>query len=106
MSRHFSLRGKLVVLTCTLLLGFGFAVGIYLKALYADKLSQELLKRGISIAHHLSTLSANAYIEGDSLYLDYLAKDHHSTEDDIAYIFMLDPHGLVLAHSYEGSYPV
>lgn len=93
-------------MTCTLLLGFGFAVGIYLKALYADKLSQELLKRGISIAHHLSTLSANAYIEGDSLYLDSLAKDHHSTEDDIAYILMLDSNGLVLAHSYDGSYPV
>jgi PAS domain S-box-containing protein len=106
MSRFFSLRGKLLVLTCTLLIGFGLSVSIYLKAHYADKLSQELLKRGISIAHHLSTLSANAFIEKDSLYLDYLAKEHHKTEEDISYIFMLDPQGMVLAHSFESSYPI
>jgi PAS domain S-box-containing protein len=106
MSRFFSLRVKLVILTCSLLIGFGLAVGVYLKALFADHLSQELLKRGISIAHHLSTLSANAFIEGDTLYLDYLAKDHQHTEDDIVYIFMLSPDGKVLAHSFDNSYPV
>ncbi len=106
MSRFFSLRYKLVILTCSLLIGFSLAVSIYLKALFADQLSQELLKRGISIAHHLSTLSANAYIEGDTLYLEYLARDHRQAEDDIVYIFMLTPDGQVLAHSYDHSYPV
>ncbi|MBE0501195.1 MAG: HAMP domain-containing protein [Desulfuromonadales bacterium] len=106
MARYYSLHAKLIILTFSLLIGFGLTLGVYLKAQFADHLSRELLKRGISIAHHLSTLSANAFIEGDTLYLDYLAKEHRRTEDDIEYIFMLDSHGQVLAHSFDGSYPV
>ena len=106
MARYFSLRIKLVILTFSLLIGFGLALVIYFKAQFAHQISQELLKRGVSIARHLSTLSANAFIEGDMLYLDYLAKEHRQTEDDIAYIFMLGPHGEVLAHSFDGLYPV
>lgn len=105
MARMISLRIKLIVLTCSLLIGFGLAVSVYLKVRFADQLTGELLKRGISIAHHLSTLSANAFIAGDTLYLDYLAKDHHEAEDDIVYIFMLNSSGGVLAHSFADSYP-
>jgi PAS domain S-box-containing protein len=106
MSRLPSLRLKLIVLTFSLLLGFSLVLGLYLKALFADQLSDELLKRGVSIARLLSTLSANAFIENDVLYLDYLAKDQRQTEADIVYILMLDSHGKVLAHSFDESYPL
>lgn len=106
MSRYLSLRAKLVVLTFTLLTGFSIVVGVYLKAHFADQLLQELLKRGVSIAQLLSTLSANAFINGDTLYLDYLAKDQRQGEEDIDYILMLGPHGEVLAHSFADTYPV
>lgn len=100
-----SLRAKLVLVTCSLLIGFGLAVVIYLKVQFADHLTQELLKRGVSVARHLAAISAKGFIEGDTLYLDYLAKDHRQAEDDIVYIFMLSAQGDVLAHSYEDSYP-
>lgn len=106
MSQFTRLRFKLILLTCSLLAGFGIIIGVYLKALFSDQLSKELLKRGVSIARHISVLSSNAYIEGDSLYLDYLAKEHRDAEDNIAYIFMLDSQGRVLAHSFDGTYPV
>ncbi|MDT8441153.1 MAG: ATP-binding protein [Desulfuromonadales bacterium] len=105
MSRYVSLRAKLILLTFSLLIGFSLVVVVYLQSQFAAQLSSELLKRGVSIARHLSTLSANAFIEGDNLYLDYLAREHRRVEDDISYIFMLGPNQEVLAHSFAERYP-
>lgn len=105
MSINLPLRFKLLFLTLSVVVCFGAAIGFYVVARVTGDLSNELLKRGISIARHLAEISAEDFIEHNHLHLQYLAREHQTTEADIRYILMTDRDGGLLAHSFGATFP-
>ncbi|NJC88922.1 MAG: PAS domain-containing protein [Desulfuromonas sp.] len=105
MGVNLPLRFKLLALTLSVVVCFGAAIGFYVAARVSSDLSNELLKRGISIARHIAELSTEDFIEHNHLHLQYLAHEHQTAEADIRYILMVDRDGGLLAHSFGTNFP-
>lgn len=105
MGVNLPLRFKLLFLTLSVVVCFGAAIGFYVVARVTGDLSNELLKRGISIARHLAEISAVDFIEHNHLHLQYLAHEHQTAEADIRYILMINRDGELLAHSFGTTFP-
>lgn len=106
MGANLSLQIKLLVLTLSVVCGFGVALGFYVITRVGDDLTNELLKRGTSIARHIAESSAGSFIENDHLHLKSLAQNHKLTEPDIRYVLMIDRSGGLLGHSFGTTFPV
>ncbi|WP_305044479.1 sensor histidine kinase [Geoalkalibacter sp.] len=86
---------------------FGVALLLFVKFDYSQQLRSELEKRGISIARHLAVQSIAPILGRDPLTLKLFALQAQKIEDDILYIFFLDPRsGAVLAHTFGAEFPV
>ncbi|MCM2266091.1 MAG: ATP-binding protein [Desulfuromonadales bacterium] len=105
MGLNLPLRFKLLFLTLSVVVCFGVAIGFYVTARVTGDLSNELLKRGVSIARHIAEISAEDFIEHNHLHLQYLAREHQTAEADIRYILMIDRDGELLAHSFGATFP-
>ncbi|MHB8708725.1 MAG: sensor histidine kinase [Desulfuromonadales bacterium] len=106
MGANLSLQVKLLFLTLSVVCGFGVALGLYVTTRASDDLTNELLKRGTSIARHIAESSAGSFIENDRLHLQSLAQNHKLTEPDIRYVLMIDHSGELLGHSFGTTFPV
>ena len=96
----------MLYLAVFLVVSFSLSLCLYLKIHFAQIMSDELLKRGESIARHVAEISTGAFIEHDYLQLESLAHDHQKAEADIVYILMLNPNNDVVAHSFTNGYPL
>lgn len=101
-----TLRAKFIYLAIFLVVSFSLSLCLYLKTHFAQIMSDELLKRGASIARHVAEISTSAFIEHDYLQLESLAKDHQKAEFDIIYILMTNPNNEVVANSFTNGYPL
>ncbi len=107
MTLNLSLRTKILSLTLLLIASFSIITGTYVKTRVTSHLTEEVLKRGTSIAKHLAEVSADAVIQRDLIHLKLMVENAQQTETDISYIFITSPSGkLVLAHSFGESFPV
>lgn len=101
-----SLRTRLTWCFLLLIGGVGLAYGVYISTIYADRLTEEVHKRGETIARHLAEISADAVIAEDRITLYSLIRSVQKTEKDIVYIFFVDKSGdHILADSFKGRFP-
>ena len=104
---YFSIRMKIVLLVSGLLVGLGGSLAFYVQTEFSEKLTEELLKRGISIARQLAENGSNAVITDDRITLSRLAHSSRESEKDIVYAFFVGPHeNEVLAHSFGEYFPI
>ena len=107
MPLNLSLRTKILCLTLFFIASFSLITGTYVKTQAASHLTEEVLKRGISIARHLAEVSAETVIQRDLIHLRLMLENAQQAETDISYIFIASPSGKqVLAHSFGESFPV
>lgn len=99
------LRTRLVGGTVVLVLLFGAGVIFLMRITVVSRLEGELQRRGVSIAKFLSRNSMKPLLTENVVALQLLVEQSRAVEDDIAYVFVLDPAGSVLAHSYGESFP-
>jgi len=103
----FSIRLKIMILIVGLLIGFGGALAFYVKTAFSERLTDELLKRGVSIARQLAENGSNAVIIDDRITLSRLAHSAEKSEKDIVYTFFVSAHkNRILAHSFGEQFPV
>lgn len=101
-----SLRTRLALCFLLLIGGVGLAYGVYIGTVFADQLTEEVHKRGETLARHLAEISADAVISEDRLALYSLIRSVRKVEKDIVYIFFVGQNGRrVLADSFEEKFP-
>lgn len=103
---YLGIRSKIYLALSGLLFLFALALFLFIKFEYAKHLRHELEKRGVSIARHIAGQSINAVLSRDPLSLKSMLKQTRKTEEDIDYIFFLDPQGELLAHTFGEEFPV
>lgn len=69
------------------------------------KLDDKLEKRAISIAKNVAQASIDPLLTEKYFELEMMVKDYKSSEEDIEYIFISDPQGVVVAHTFKRGFP-
>lgn len=103
-----SFQTKINLGLALIIICFGLLLGFMSHAVGSRAVLNETLKRGQSLAANLSARSVESIISMNFLRLTVLTTEIVQTGDerDIAYAFILDRHGQVLAHSFRGGFPV
>ncbi|MBI4847852.1 MAG: diguanylate cyclase [Nitrospirae bacterium] len=101
-----SLRTKILVMMAGLIMLSGIGTMVFIKTALYQKLFIKLEERGITIARYIAENSVNPILTEKFYQLEMMAKDVKSTEEDVEYIFILDEHGNVLAHTFDKGFPV
>lgn len=98
--RTASLRTKFLLVLIGLVLFSGAAILVFIRVTLAERLTEELQKRGISIAKHFAEVSANPILTENTIAIQLLAIDYRKNEEDIEYIFVVNQKGEILAHTF------
>jgi len=101
-----SLQIKFLIGIAGIVILLGLAVTFFVKFSLQQTLLNKLQKRGISIANNIASASINPLLTERAFELVMLFKDFKNSEDYIEYIFALDQHGRVIAHTFEQGFPV
>ena len=101
-----SLQTKFLLGTVGLVVLLGLAVIFAVQTILSQKLKAEVQKRGLSIARDIGRQSVDPILTENTVDLRLLVADFKSREKDIAYIFILNPQGEVLAHTFEAGFPL
>src|SRR5262245_29846859 len=92
------LKVKLSLLITGLVVASVLLVGFFLLREAQHSLTQEMTKRGHTIAENLAAAAKSALLSNDDLTLNVLVKE--AMEDrDVAYVIIVDEDGMVRAHS-------
>ena len=85
------------------------AMSILLFSMYqyiSHTLQNDLIDRGNFIAHTMGEQSVNQILARKYLALALMLTDTKALDQDLAYLFITDPQGNVLAHSFGQAFPV
>ncbi|MGB9698590.1 MAG: ATP-binding protein [Thermodesulfobacteriota bacterium] len=97
---------KIVSLNFLIVVSLGVLIGLAVKNLVADTMKDELLKGGESLAKNLANIIADYVLLHDRYKIEEAIEAVIKTERDIAYVFITDTDGHLLAHSFKNGYPV
>jgi methyl-accepting chemotaxis protein len=106
MTARLRIQTKIVVGAIGIVVLLGLSLVIFAKTILYQKLLVNFQKRGIVLANGVALDSINPILTEKQFALEMMVKDVKASEDDIAYIFVLDSHSKVLAHTFEGGFPV
>lgn len=101
-----SVRGKIlgIVLGFILLLG----VGVTIQARYAltATMTAQLADQSISVSRDLAARSTDLILLNDQLGIHDLLVETIANNPNIRYAFLMDPQGQVIAHTFDGGFPL
>ncbi len=100
-----SVRTKFLGIILTLTILLGLSVTWQVRAVMNRTLIEELQERGRSIISDLAARSVDPILLNDTFALYELLAETVSNHPDVVYVFVLDPQGQVLAHTFEGGFP-
>lgn len=97
-------RFSLSILAVVLVFG-GINIALIRRSV-TDALSGELEKRGLYVARNLAARSVQPVLYEDYFSLQQLVNDVKALDPDVAYSFVLDRRGEVVAHTFGVDFPV
>jgi signal transduction histidine kinase len=92
-----------IVLGLVLLLGLG--VTFQIRASLSRTLADQLDKQAISIARDVAARSTDLILTNNTFALYELLRDTVDNNQDVRYVFILDPSGEVLVHTFGDRFP-
>ncbi|MGH6689374.1 MAG: adenylate/guanylate cyclase domain-containing protein [Gammaproteobacteria bacterium] len=95
---HLSLKVKLSLLITSLVVLTVALVSYLLLRQQQQALTEQMIKRGHTIAEHLAAAGKGALVANDDLTLNVLVKEAMN-DQDVAYVAFADDEGMVRAHS-------
>jgi len=104
--RSMSVRVKFLTVTIGFVMLFGLVVVIMVQITLTQRFLAELQKRGVSITEGIAREAIRPILTEDMVSLQILVNDRKILDEDIAYIFVLDPQDEVLAHTFEDGFPI
>ena len=96
--RHLSLKVKFSLLITSLVVLTVAFVSFFLLSQQQQALTQEMIKRGDTIAEHLAAAGKGALVANDDLTLNVLVREAMN-DRDVAFVAFVDDEGTVRAHS-------
>ena len=101
-----SIRTKIfgIVLGSTLLLSLGFA--LQMRSEMLNLLEDESREQGVSVARDLAARATDLILINDLYSLHRLISETKTNHHDVQYAFILDPQGVVLAHTFGDGFPL
>lgn len=101
-----SLRKKILLSMASLLLLLGLTMALVTRAVLLDALKTEFQRKGISFSRSLAANSLVDVLTQNSSRLKLLIENEKRLDKDIAYIFIVDSSGRILAHTFDKGFPV
>ncbi len=96
---------KVLGMATGIVLLLGLAVILQVRARLQAELSASLEARGIAIARDLAARSADPILTDNTFSLYQLLRDTLENNPDVRYVFLLDPDGSALVHSFDQRVP-
>lgn len=100
------IAGKLTVIVMGIVLLFAVLAGALMLATLSDIMRASLERRGQSVAAEVAELSSEALQTGNLFALEELIHTEKRNNDFVAYIFLLDTDGRVMAHTFPKGMPL
>ncbi|MFH1830223.1 MAG: ATP-binding protein [Pseudomonadota bacterium] len=100
MAKRASLRNKITTAIVLVILLLGLTVTFAINQTLPNAVKDEAKKRGISMARSLAVLSSKPLLFKESSKLKILVDEEKAASDDVAYAFIMDTKGNVLAHTF------
>lgn len=100
-----TLHRKILLSMATLLLLLGLTTALITHAILLKTLRREFKSRGLSQARSISANSLVGVLTQNTPYLKKLVDNEKSLDPDIAYVFVTDSSGHVLAHTFAAGFP-
>ncbi len=100
-----SIRYKLLGMVMAVILLSGAAITVQVQAQLRHDLQQSLEERGIALTRALAEDSTNLILTQDIFGLYQSLRTTLETNPDVRYVFLIDPRGQVIAHSFPSRVP-
>jgi len=104
--RALGLRKKIIIMMSGVLLLSAVAMMFFLRTTLHQKLFIKLQQKGLIIARQIAENSIDPILTEKFYELEMMAKDIKNSEENIEYIFILNNHREVLAHTFNAGFPV
>ncbi len=101
-----SLRFKIMGIAVAIVLILGLGVALQTTQTLSGALLAGLDERAVSTATDLATRATDLVLTGNKYGLYELISDTLANNRDLRYVFLLDPEGNVIAHSFGAGFPV
>ena len=100
-----SLRMKIMICCISLVALLDLMVVMFVRDRLANALREEFLTKGHNMAVNLVARSEHFVLTEEFVSLLRLVKDLKSNDEDVAYAYVMDRKGNVLAHTFSGGFP-
>ena len=100
-----SIRTKIMGIVALCILTSALALVWYTYRDVSTALRNEQQQRGITIGNSLAAQSRDMILTDSVFALYRLVKDTRNADKDIVYIFILDPSGTILVHTFDEGFP-
>ena len=102
---HWTLTKKFILGTFLVALILGGLTTYYVHTTMNDSLSEELSKRGLTIAKSVVSGNLEYILTEDRVNLYRILKTVENDQKDVKFIYIVDSKDQVLAHSFDGGFP-
>ena len=102
----FGFRTKVYCSIISVVLLAGILIAIAVSGIVSKALLEEHKNRGISTTLSFAARSVDSILAIDFLRLNNLVNEAKNSFDDITYAFIIDKKGEILAHTFQGGFPV
>ncbi|NOZ29995.1 MAG: HAMP domain-containing protein [Chloroflexi bacterium] len=101
-----SIRTKILGIVLAMVVFPGLMVTFQVRSRLVYTLREQLRQQSISVARDVAARSADLVLINDLYALNRLLRDTQAHNPDVRYIFVMDPGGRVLAHTFDGGFPL
>lgn len=105
MFSRLTFRTKISLAMVAVLLLFGVSLAIVISRTASGALLEESKRRGVSAAFYVEARIADPLLAMDFLRMKDVADEVLRTGEDIAYLFIQNPEGIPLVHTFQGGFP-
>ena len=100
-----SLRNKILLLTVGIIISLGITLIIFVKTTLTSSLLSKYEKDGIFLSKHLAEMNSTYILTenhlGLQMHINHVVREHN----DIAYIYVSDIMGNIVAHTFKQGFP-
>ncbi|GAB4410160.1 MAG: HAMP domain-containing protein [Anaerolineae bacterium] len=100
-----NIRTKVLGIVLGLVLLLGFTVTLQVRNALTRSFDEQLQDRGVSVTRDLAARATDLILVNDLYALHQLLQETLTNNRDVRYVFILDPQGQVLAHTFGAGFP-
>ena len=100
-----SLRIKVLGIVLGLVLLLGLTVTVQVRAALTKSFDARLQEQGVSVARDLAARATDLILINDLYALHQLLQETRANNRDVRYVFVVDQHGQILAHTFGSGFP-